>query len=144
MHLIVYTSRSLIAPADNESELHQIVAQSKRNNVANDLTGVMFKQRQRFLQFLEGERSAVRHTFERIQKDPRHTQIEILFDSEIRQRGCPDWAMDAFDIPEDVDISSQHLKRLSDGYRKNFIVQTDAILSLFKGFVREPMDLNSL
>ncbi|MEP3481939.1 MAG: BLUF domain-containing protein [Fuerstiella sp.] len=144
MHLLVYTSQSLIEPAVAEFELDQIVADSKRNNTANGLTGVMFQHRDRFIQLLEGEQSAIRQTFERIQKDPRHTQIEILFDSAIRQRGCPDWSMGAFDIPENVDISSQHLKALSDGYRKNFIVQTDTILSLLRGFVSEPMDLSSL
>lgn len=144
MHLIVYTSKSMIDSSDIEAELHQIVTSSKRNNANNGLTGAMFQHRCRFLQFLEGEQTAVVETFERIKNDPRHTEIEVLFDSPIRQRGCPDWSMDVFEIPHDVDMSNEHLKMLSDSYCRNFIVQTDTILSLFKGFMSESTNLNAM
>lgn len=144
MHLLAYTSKSTIKSADFDRQLDQIVAVSQRNNTKTGLTGVMFQHRQRFLQFLEGDHKDVMDTFERIQNDPRHSDVEILFDSPIRQRGCPDWSMDVFHIRSETDMNSEHLKMLSDNYCKNFVVQTDTILALFKGFIGDSMDFNFL
>lgn len=144
MHLLVYTSQSTIDSADRDAQLDQIVAVSQRNNTKSGLTGVMFQHGGRFLQFLEGEQQDVMNTFQRIQNDPRHSNVEILFDSHIRQRGCPDWSMDAFNIPEGIAMNSEHLKLISENYSKNFVVQTDTILALLKGFMSDSSDLNSL
>lgn len=119
------------------SVLPDITDVSRRNNQRNGLTGVMFEHRGRFLQFLEGPHDTVLNTFARIAADPRHTDIEILFDSPIRERGCPEWAMDVFDLPDNVDLCREQLKLICENYRRNFIVQTDTILSVLKGFLSE-------
>lgn len=137
MHLIVYTSQATFPLKRMPNVLPSIIAASRRNNLRNELTGVMFEHRGRFLQFLEGPQQKVLNTFERIAADSRHTNVEILFDSPIRERGCPNWAMDALDLPKDADLCQDQLKLICENYSRNFIVQTDTILSIIKGFLSE-------
>jgi hypothetical protein len=46
-----------------------------------------------FVQLLEGEEADVRATFGRIAVDPRHDEVEILFDSTTSARRFPEWSM---------------------------------------------------
>ena len=90
------TSRDL-APA----ELNQILAVSRANNVALDVTGLLLFIDGGFLQILEGEERTVRELFDRIAADPRHWNTRILLDRE-SPRAFGGWSM-GFERPGAAD-----------------------------------------
>ena len=91
MHSILYISTAR-APL-SEKELAQVLQISRRNNARCDVTGLLVVGGRRFLQALEGPEEAVRSTFERISRDPRHFAVVILADKPIAERNFARWSM---------------------------------------------------
>jgi hypothetical protein len=90
---LMYASRAVDA-VDME-ELHAILRQSKANNPGAGITGVLcmcFDARV-FIQVLEGGRDAVNQLYNRIAKDPRHGNVELLVYEEIGERRFAGWSM---------------------------------------------------
>lgn len=48
-----------------------------------------------FVQVLEGPRERVLETFQRISKDPRHSNVHVALEGEVEARRFGDWAMTA-------------------------------------------------
>jgi len=90
---LLYASRA--ADSVNTEELSSILRQSKANNPGEGITGVLCfcLQERIFLQVLEGGRSAVNRRYNRIAKDPRHTDVEVLSYEEIGERRFAAWTM---------------------------------------------------
>ena len=90
---LLYASRAV--DAVNAEELSLILRQSKGNNPGEGITGVLCfcLQERIFLQVLEGGRSAVNRRYNRIAKDPRHTDVEVLSYDEIGERRFAAWTM---------------------------------------------------
>jgi hypothetical protein len=87
----MYASRA--AEGVNQDSLIGILRQSKDNNPALGVTGVLCFSQGIFLQVLEGGRSAVNRLYNRIATDPRHTQVELLSYEEIGERHFAGWSM---------------------------------------------------
>ena len=90
---VVYCSRNVIAGQGVDAEVAEILAASRRNNRRDGITGALLVSPVGFAQVLEGPLSAVERTFERIQRDPRHAQVDILHASEVGARCFAGWAM---------------------------------------------------
>lgn len=88
---LMYASRAV--PAIDHEELVTILRQSKANNPAIGVTGVLCFSGGIFLQVLEGGRSAVNRLYNRIAADPRHTDVELLLYEEIGERRFASWSM---------------------------------------------------
>lgn len=91
MYRIVYisTPKPDIGPAD----VAGILEAGRKNNIRNEITGLLVQDSRRFLQYLEGEQDAVETTFARISCDNRHLAIIPLKMGLIGRRQFPDWAM---------------------------------------------------
>jgi len=63
------------------------------HNEKQGITGVMWYHNYSFLQFIEGEASAVEALFSAIEQDARHKNVAKLFDQSIAQRAFPNFAM---------------------------------------------------
>jgi len=74
-------------------DLSTILLQSRRNNDAAGLSGLLWTDGSRFLQVLEGEGASVATAFDRIKADPRHKALVVLHDRMIERRGFGRWAM---------------------------------------------------
>jgi acylphosphatase len=83
----------------DQSELAALLTQSRKNNSESDITGVLMYADGTFIQVLEGEKKAVEHLFEIIQRDPRHKNVIEIVSGEEEKRTFPDWLM-AFLTPE--------------------------------------------
>jgi hypothetical protein len=92
---LVYRSHNRIAgaPADIRREIEAILDASRRNNLAGGVTGALIFDGGVFAQLLEGPRREIEATFERIQCDPRHRDVEVLLLDAASVRGFPDWSM---------------------------------------------------
>lgn len=92
---LVYYSRNLVVGPDEsiKAEVDSILCASRRNNAACGLTGALIFNRGVFAQVLEGPSSAIERTFERIQRDQRHSDVQVLALDAVDQRGFPSWSM---------------------------------------------------
>ncbi|NVK26352.1 MAG: BLUF domain-containing protein [Gammaproteobacteria bacterium] len=88
---ILYASEvsSSFQPGDVES----ILESARHNNSANNITGLLCFNNKYFLQCLEGSRSRVNDTYQRILKDPRHQRVIMLDYREIFKREFDQWSM---------------------------------------------------
>ena len=77
----------------NDDDLVELLAVSRRNNTAAEITGMMIYHGGHFVQVLEGPDDAVRTTYDRIARDPRHRDVSVELEDDIEERGFPDWSM---------------------------------------------------
>ena len=87
---LLYASRAVdTSPAAIEA----ILAQSRQHNPPSGITGVLCYGGGVFLQAIEGGRTAVSALYGHIQRDPRHTDVELLHYEEITERRFGGWTM---------------------------------------------------
>jgi hypothetical protein len=98
------------------SELAALVALSQRNNARADLTGLLIHDAGMFFQVIEGPHANVATLFDRILRDPRHTDVTVLEQEDIALRGFPAWKMSyarPMDLPEGPRTAVLSLTRLA-------------------------------
>ncbi len=91
MKRLLYISTARASLSDDEMRI--LLATSRRNNAAVDVTGLLVVGGRRFLQALEGPEQAVSAVYARIAADPRHFAIVKLGDKPITERSFRDWSM---------------------------------------------------
>jgi hypothetical protein len=77
----------------NERDIEEILTLSKMNNERQAITGLLSFNHSYFLQCLEGSRSTVNDTYQKILKDPRHSDAVILSYESIDYRYFGSWSM---------------------------------------------------
>ncbi|WP_101068217.1 BLUF domain-containing protein [Roseovarius salinarum] len=87
----IYVSQA--APGVGEQCIARILAQSRRNNQAAGLTGLLIFHEGRFFQVLEGRAPDVLACCARIAEDPRHTDMQILQEGRVTTRAFAGWKM---------------------------------------------------
>ena len=83
----------------------EILTEARRVNTSRDITGLLLHRDRSFYQVLEGAEDVVRETFDGIEKDERHTAIDVLFEGEVDEREFPDWQMGFLSL-DGVDIGT--------------------------------------
>ncbi len=91
MRQVLYISTA--ARTFEARDADSIRAISRRNNEADDVSGLLYFDGKRVLQALEGEAVAVARALARIEKDDRHKAIVILSDRMVDTREFGDWSM---------------------------------------------------
>lgn len=76
-----------------ERELADLLATSRANNDAHDITGMLLHRNGEFVQILEGDRYDVEKLMGMIGRDPRHTDVRILLEEPLHERRFEDWTM---------------------------------------------------
>lgn len=106
MNRIIYCSQ---ATHDfSPDELVALLDLSRRNNERVGLSGMLLYCSQSFLQVIEGDAEALASAYARIDADPRHGNVRVLFEGEVDSPLFPDWTMgfehvDEEDLAEDVE-----------------------------------------
>ena len=85
---------SQFAKPMSREDINAIATQAALNNTSLDVTGVLMTSGGLFFQVLEGPEDVVDALYERIGRDPRHTDM-LLLKSEVNvsRRIFPNWAM---------------------------------------------------
>ncbi len=92
MKRITYVSKT--SKPISQATLDEIATISAENNARSNVTGILLSGGEFFFQILEGEEGAVDRALDRISKDSRHCEIQILkVDHDIFNRQFPDWSM---------------------------------------------------
>lgn len=93
-------------------DLDQLLEQARFNNAREEITGLLYTDGKRFLQALEGPKTAVEDTFLRIIADPRHHALVLLSRREITRREFGDWSMARRSFTEAQDGFSARIAEL--------------------------------
>lgn len=70
-----------------------ILEESRSHNVPHGITGMLCFSNDLFIQVLEGSRKNVSDVYNRIVKDKRHSDIQLLIFEEIAERRFGNWTM---------------------------------------------------
>ncbi|NCG05832.1 MAG: blue light sensor protein [Gammaproteobacteria bacterium] len=87
------------------SGMVELLKEARLTNTSRNITGLLLHRDRSFYQVLEGSEDVVRETFEGIEKDERHTAIDVLFEGAVEEREFPDWQMGFLNL-DDVDIAA--------------------------------------
>jgi hypothetical protein len=91
MYSLVYVS-SAASPFSDE-QLRALLEQSRRDNAARDISGMLLYKGGNFMQLLEGDESQVTSLYHKIATDPRHSGSMVLLKSHADTRMFADWSM---------------------------------------------------
>ena len=109
---LVYASSATEPYAPDE--LARILQESRRNNAAAGVTGVLLYSGGNVMQVLEGSQDAVEATYDRICEDPRHRAVSVLYRGQADERSFPDWAMGLQSLAELPDGEREWARSLFD------------------------------
>lgn len=91
MKHILYLSRAVRPLTDQD--LHELLAQCRRDNAQHGITGILFYSHGRIAQLFEGEEAIADTLFARISADARHTHVVKHIDKPIDYRSFSEWSM---------------------------------------------------
>lgn len=94
--IVCYASRPI--PGLEQCRLRSLVKRAREANAAAGITGCLVFDRRHIVQVLEGERQAVEALFARIQRDPRHECIRMLWQGMAHRREFADRPMACFNL----------------------------------------------
>ncbi len=85
--------RSKATASLSEGQLHDLLVTSQANNRKSGLTGLLIYDEGQFFQWIEGEPDRLDPMWEAIQRDQRHTNIELIGRQCVPLRFFGDWDM---------------------------------------------------
>lgn len=131
---LIYTSA--VASTVAHSEIIKIAQHASDKNKNLEVTGMMIYHQGSILQVLEGSKATVEALFEKIKKDPRHTQVLQLIARETQSREFSDWAMGFKTLPDKLDDPA--LSNLSAKNYKNILPENTStvVTAISKSFAR--------
>lgn len=91
MHHIIYGSRAVKPLSDGD--LLTLLLQARSHNMLHDISGALVYSQGQFMQVLEGEAAMLATLYERLLRDPRHTQLVKYADKAIAERSFGEWSM---------------------------------------------------
>jgi hypothetical protein len=115
IHQIVYSS-SATKPLSPQ-ELADILETARFHNETTGITGMLLYRRGHFLQVLEGADDHLSALLEKLNRDPRHRQLRVLFDERIAARAFGAWSMAFQDVSGlDPDEMPAYSRFLTEGF----------------------------
>ena len=113
MFCLVYTSSA--SPGFKRGQIQEMLEKARLFNNSNGITGCLLYYKGDFLQYLEGNQVKVLGLFDKIQKDTRHSDIQLISHGHINAREFKKWDMAYEDFYGDND-TLQFLKLLVSSY----------------------------
>jgi hypothetical protein len=77
----------------SRSELDAILAISRKNNTALEVSGILLYKDGNLMQLLEGDENAVVTLYDKLGRDPRHKDLTVIWDGTEEERQFPSWSM---------------------------------------------------
>lgn len=112
---LMYISRA--ATDLHDADFYAILRQAAALNTANRVTGALCLDGDFFGQILEGPERAVRDTYERIERDPRHSDPVILVEEPAQHRLYGGWAMKGIHGESAITAADELAARLALAHR---------------------------
>lgn len=115
LHRVVYLSSS--TQHFPPEALEELLVGSREANARDGVTGVLIYHDGSFLQVLEGPRTNVLATLDKIRADTRHGGIIMLENRACLRTTFPDWSMGYLDVSEFSDVQRDGYFELSAAAR---------------------------
>lgn len=96
---LVYVSRAT-SPL-TQADLLALRTESSEGNAAALITGLLLHRAGTFLQDLEGPEETVLDLYARIRRDPRHTDVTLVWTQPVEHRRFARWSMAVADLGEE-------------------------------------------
>lgn len=107
MKALVYISQ---AKTDFELEsLLELAEQAAASNEKGDISGYLWFKDNQFLQYIEGDATAVDQLMRSIETDKRHEVLYHVEDYALAERRFPDWRMRYFHAQDDFEIGFESI-----------------------------------
>jgi len=120
VHMISYVSDSLLREGNASAELESLTKSAREKNQRCGITGVLFYDRDRFFQTIEGDKQQVLDLYRSIEADTRHQGIKKLIDQPIAQRSFNSWSLETFFVHTPEIVSSTTASFLDTLYFSDF------------------------
>lgn len=121
LYRLIYGSHA--APTVQYYDLKDILEKSEKNNRPVGVTGMLCYGDDMFLQCLEGDRRILTQTYNRIAKDERHYDAELIDFVEIEHRYFTEWSMKVVQLGS---LSPEKIKSILIKYSSsNFLRPSD-------------------
>jgi len=124
---IVYVSEATLG--FDTLSIESLAADSAARNVVAGITGYLYYEDGRFLQYVEGDDAAVDKLMDRIRLDPRHRLIHEVETTDLGERRFPSWHMRSLHPGEIVQAETENIL-------SNYLVQLDDMVRTEDGFRR--------
>jgi hypothetical protein len=85
--------------------VRELAEDAARVNHRLGVTGWLIHENGLFLQLIEGEREVIDNLFARIERDPRHRNVEKTLDRDIDNRAFPTWSMRLVAVDGRLEVS---------------------------------------
>lgn len=99
----------------DEKDLMQLITAARKNNEANQITGLLLYKDGNFMQAIEGPDDAVEKLFDHVRRDARHHGVLQLLKEPIDERRFPKWSMALHHVDN---LSAEH-QALIDPFLKD-------------------------
>jgi hypothetical protein len=135
---LVYVSTATRPMRDED--LVELLAEARKHNEENDITGMLLHKDGRFLQLLEGHEENVQAAFDVIKQDERHYRVELLWLRYVQFRDFPDWTMGFHNVDELDPTTLKGFTPFLDGdFRyENFLKNSTEVHQLLLAFKGDP------
>ena len=91
--LATLTYQSRAVKLFSEAELHVLLQTAQARNKAANITGLLIYDKGRFFQCVEGPADSLGMVWDAIQRDTRHTDVELLGNAPTTTRFFANWDM---------------------------------------------------
>jgi len=91
IYYIIYKSKRI--KENNNQDIKDILNVSIKNNSKNEISGSLIHNGNTWIQYLEGPKKSLLNLFNKIKKDERHKNIELLDIGFRELRLFPEWSM---------------------------------------------------
>ena len=83
----------------SDAEFTLLGLQAGRLNALDGITGLLVFNGERFCQTIEGAPAAINDLLARLDRDPRHADVEVIDDTEVEARRFRSWDMQLLAVP---------------------------------------------
>ena len=107
-----------LSPGTRATEVSRIVGASRRRNAGDGITGLLVFDGDRFCQYVEGPPAAVAALSDRLDRDVRHTRMEVLTAGPFAgPRRFSDWRLGYVDVVDADEIGAMRALSGDDAMR---------------------------
>lgn len=104
-------------------DLVALLNTSIKNNQPQGITGCLLYGNGKFIQMLEGPEEKVKALYEKISKDTRHNNVQVVTEMLVNDKLFPKWSM-GFKRVDDTEMKTDHWEDCSKWIYSEFV--TDA------------------
>lgn len=116
LHQLIYQSKETHKYTSHD--FVELLEVARRNNDNQNITGCLFYNGGWLVQVLEGDKQLIENLYEKISKDPRHKDCNLMHFTPIEKRVFSKWTMGMINLDTDKDSKYRELKAAMDDYKE--------------------------